>query len=357
VQTFNNCKNLKKVSLPETLTSVKNIFRNCQNLENVIFPDIKDIEAPFENCRIKNITIGKNCKNLTFGSVKCENIEISPDNKVFTSIDGFVYTKDKTKLLNAPRKFNTYKLPNETIYIDNGVFSDAQITSLDLNNVVEIGSSVFENAKVENLIANNLQKVSKKSFRGIDTNNIEIKNLKYIDEAIFANATIKNIILSDNVTTICYGAFMNAKIEKFVCPKQLTLIDSCAFENSTLKEITFNDKLSEIGNEAFVNCLLGAEIYLPNSLKSLGYHAFTYSPDALYFLNKNIEYNDGIDVQGYEVCNNILIKLTSVEKNAYFEGTNLENIEIGTIKPISELIEDGLSFKEANKIYQMLNEK
>ena len=118
-----------------------------------------------------------------------------------------------------------------------------------------------------------------------------------------------------------------------------------------------NEKLTEIGQCAFDGCLKSTEILLPKSLKILHQHAFTYSPDTIYHLNKNLEYLNGINVGNEKVCLNILVSLNENEKDAVFAGTNLEKVELGTLKSLEQLIADGMSFKRANELAKILKEE
>ena len=358
---FSNCFNLETVLFPENLKNIEKSFKNCPNLKKVTIPsNVETLLEPFIDCNVVDFTIGKNVSVFKPGAnFVVDKITVDKDNKTLISKDNLLFIDNKEKLVYAPKKIGKIKLPKETKIIEDKVFSGAQIEELDINQVTNIGVSTFENAEVGILIANSLSKVSNKSFKGLHTNHIEIKNLKYIDEASFEGAAIGDIVLSDDITTICYGAFMNADIKKFVCPKSLTLIDSYAFADSTLEEIVFNDKLTEIGENAFKSCLKKTEIFLPKSLKILNTNAFTYSPDSIYHLNKDIEYINGICFPyAIKECKNILTNLTEEEKEAFYADTNLADKELGTLQSLEELLKDDtISFKEANKLAKLLKSR
>ena len=65
-----------------------------------------------------------------------------------------------------------------------------------------------------------------------------------------------------------------------------------------------------------------------------------------------MEYNDGIDVRNNESCEKIIVPVSEDLKDAYYEGTNLEKVNVTTTTTLSDLITEGLSFKEMNQIFK-----
>ena len=351
---FSNCSSLKEVILPDNLKLIKRSFLNCKNLLSVKIPDnVTEMEEPFIDSHIENFNIGKNVTKINFGSsFSYDKLEIDKGNHNFLEKNNCIFDKLGRILLVAPKKIKTLTLPEEIEYIAAGVFCGAEIETLDLKNATQVGDKAFEDAKIDNLIANKLIKVANNSFKGLHTKNIELGSIIYLSEYMFSNASIGNIKLNENLTTICEGAFFNADIKSFVCPKKLTVIDTGAFENSKLEKIEFNNGLEEIGPDAFKNALMNSRVFLPTSLRVLGKNAFTYSPNSLYKLNKNLEYNDGIDVRNNESCEKIIVPVSEDLKDAYYEGTNLEKVNVTTTTTLSDLITEGLSFKEMNQIFK-----
>ena len=349
---FSNCESLKEVILPSGLKNAKRSFLNCKNLVSVKIPDgVTDIDEMFVDSHIETLHVGKNVQKLALNAdFSYDKLNIDKDNKYFSEKNNCIFADNGHILLIAPKKIKTLVLPEETEYISDGVFKDAEIETLDLSNVSQSGKKAFQNAKIDNLIANKLIKVANKSFEGLHTKNIELGSIVYLSEYMFSNAVIENIKLNEGLTTICEGAFYQTDIKSFVCPKKLTVIDAYAFSNSKLEKITFNDVLEEIGPGAFENALQNTRIFLPNSLRVLGKNAFTYSKDSLYKLNKNLEYNDGINIGNNEECERIIVPVPEDLQVSYYEGTNLEKVKITTITTLSELINAGLSFKEMSQI-------
>ena len=69
-----------------------------------------------------------------------ENINVSPDNPVYKSIDGVLFSKDGKKLIWYPPTKNegkSYTVPNSVKTIASRAFYQAKITEIKLNNNIE----------------------------------------------------------------------------------------------------------------------------------------------------------------------------------------------------------------------------
>lgn len=162
---FYNCKNLKSISFEKgskltTLgydsdgSSYNNccyakptlenyaMFYNCKKLKSVTFPDSLEstrTSAPlFKKCkRLKTVHFGKKFGdgewmedfNFNQAVVNCTSFEkftLSKNNKNYTTSDGVVYSKDKTKIYFYPKnKTNkTFVIPKGVTKIDAGVFKN-----------------------------------------------------------------------------------------------------------------------------------------------------------------------------------------------------------------------------------------
>ena len=128
--TFKSCKALTSVAIPDSVTSIgSEAFRDCYNLESAKIPvgvteikyaaffscqQFKSIEIPdtvttvsdtaFGDCRnLTSITIPKNVTNISprafFCSSKLSNINVAEGNENYSSVDGVLFTKDKTSLV------------------------------------------------------------------------------------------------------------------------------------------------------------------------------------------------------------------------------------------------------------------
>lgn len=80
----------------------------CTNLTSVIIPDsVENIDSrAFGACGITSITIPAGVNRISNRAfLKCSKlteIAVSPDNQTYTSEDGVLYNKEKTKLCICP---------------------------------------------------------------------------------------------------------------------------------------------------------------------------------------------------------------------------------------------------------------
>ena len=91
---FQNAKTLKRIELPSTVTTIsKDAFNTCSSLTEIVIPaSVTTIDATgFQEC------------------AKLEKFTVDKNNTVYSSVDGFLLSKDKKKLVSfPPAKANTY---------------------------------------------------------------------------------------------------------------------------------------------------------------------------------------------------------------------------------------------------------
>lgn len=362
---FSQCENLQEIILPKSLKSTNKSFYELSSLKKVVIPEsVEEMRDEFTLCNFDSLVIGDKVKTLSFGSnFKVKDISVSKKNKNFVLENKMLFSKDKKTLVLASTSIaSKIILPKETEFICDNCFAFANISYLDISNVIDIGKAVFFSATIDTLIANKLLKTSSECFKNAHIKNIELAELTFLDEFLFENAKLDNLKLGDNLTTILSYAFFNAQLKKFVCPKNLQVIHSEAFASSGVEEVKFNEGLLEIGSRAFSNCLQNATIKLPNSLAILAEHAFDYSKMSSYFLPRDMEYINGIKIDdSVSSAPNIFVPVRSDELQAYYAGTNLENLEVSALDSVEELTskaietlaeEDGFSLSSINKFFK-----
>lgn len=103
---FQECNSLVSVTISSGITSVgTNAFRNCSHLEKVFFSDTVS-ELGTTNAYTKSAW-------LFYGCSKLKSIEVDEENTNYTSVDGVLFSKDRTKLLRYPQAKNniSYQIP------------------------------------------------------------------------------------------------------------------------------------------------------------------------------------------------------------------------------------------------------
>lgn len=133
---FADCRSLTSITIPNSVTSIGNeAFSGCSSLTSVNIPD--------------NLTcIGSYafyyCSSLT-------NISVNENNQTYKSIDGNLYTKDGTVLIQYAigKKTTSFDIPDSVTNIGSSAFEDcSSLTSVTIpNSVIGIGSSMFYDCK------------------------------------------------------------------------------------------------------------------------------------------------------------------------------------------------------------------
>ena len=159
---FARCFHLTKVTIPNGVTSIGNsAFSNCTALTEISIPDsLTSIgDTAFANCTALTeisipgslISIGGrvffSCSSLT-------SINVAPENNTYASVDGCVYSKDKTTLLICPGGKTTVNFPASVTSIGDRAFvTCTALKELSIpDSVTSIGNSVFYYSWLEKVI-------------------------------------------------------------------------------------------------------------------------------------------------------------------------------------------------------------
>jgi len=131
---FFNCSKLTEIELPEGLLEIKSwAFAFCENIEKIHFPEsILGISScVFTNCKkLTSVFIPKGLIDLcsdTFSD--CSNLKeiiVDEENLEYSSLDGVLFNKEKTVLVEYPagKKDKNYIVPDTVIGIESAAFID-----------------------------------------------------------------------------------------------------------------------------------------------------------------------------------------------------------------------------------------
>ncbi|MBQ8738926.1 MAG: leucine-rich repeat protein [Clostridia bacterium] len=236
---------ITSVSLPEGITSIdKDMFYGCTALSYVKLPS---------SISYIDVSAFNECPSLL-------GFEVSEENQDFSSVDGILYNKAKTRLKKYPvgRNNNEVSVPNGTHYIEDFAFYRCSyITKCVLpDGVGGVGVSAFEgciNLKSIDL-GNRVDFVGGKAFlecRALESIVFE-HELYSIGSNAFASCTsLKRVELMSNVGEIGYRAFYNCKaLVAFTAHGEVAKKDKNAFEGcDKLNNFTSDDIIVNPGQE------------------------------------------------------------------------------------------------------------
>ena len=257
---FEKHVNLTSVTLPESLTSIGDYaFRKCSNLTSVTLPA--------SLTRIGNEAFS-GCDSLT-------GFLVSAENPAFSSADGALFTKDKTRLMAFPRKkAGTFTFPENVTSIVSGAFCECPFLTAFLvpaeNPTFCSEDGVLFTKNKARLIAYPKSKTG--TFYAVPA------GVKTIDSSAFSECTtLTSVKFPESLTTIGNSAFAGCSgLTDISFPPSLTTVGCDAFRGcSKLTSVTLPASVSQVKSRAFSRCTNLTSVTFPDSLTSIGNSAFS----------------------------------------------------------------------------------
>ncbi|MBR5336808.1 MAG: leucine-rich repeat protein [Lachnospiraceae bacterium] len=385
---FDSCKELKDVTIPNTVTHIgdnafahsglKNIiieeglthigdcsFWDCYNLEGITIPEsVIDIDdGAFSLCKFTEIRIPKNVKTIGVDALFCEkltSIIVDPENEFFSSEEGgYLYDKNKETLLRCPNDIGgSFSIPNTVKTIGNEVFA----YRTGLSNVVfpesitSIGNSAFKGCTgLRNVVLpKNLANIGSNAFQYcsdicitipaslsvVGWHAFQCKNLSVIisegttgicDNSFADCSGLKSILIPNTVKSVGTGAFYGCSgLTDVKLPAKLESIGMSAFANCTgLKNLAIPDSVTIIDKSVFSGCVGLTKISIPDNVKTIGDCAFAGCGLLSEITVSGVE---SIGQLAFENCTSIedisISKVTTIGDGAFRGCTSLKRIII-----------------------------
>jgi hypothetical protein len=142
---FGNCSNLTSVYIPASVTEIGYTAFYSDPFFTSVHPDKPDYSEKMTSVSLIDSDTGiaerlfAVCHGLT-------SISVHPDNTAYADINGVLFNKDKTRLIQYPagRKDENYVIPDSVTTIDDCAFRCCNIISVTIpDSVTEIGSGAF----------------------------------------------------------------------------------------------------------------------------------------------------------------------------------------------------------------------
>ncbi len=248
------------------------------------------------------------CEGLT-------SISVDPNNLNFSSLDGVLYDKEKTKIIRFPyKRTGNFVIPNSVTNIEDSAFENCEgltsitipnsvanigdsafiycegLTSIDIpNSVTDIGNRAFGGCTglTSIVIPNSVTNIGAYAFNycfvSVDPNNLNFSSLEGVLYDKEKTKIIKvpcgktgDFVIPNSVTSIDRYSFCHcSKLTSIVIPNSVTDIGDYAFADcSKVTSIVIPDSVTSIGEGAFVNCEGLTSIDIPDSVTNIGDGAF-----------------------------------------------------------------------------------
>ena len=280
---FSNYKNLEKITIPDTVTSIHSICNDCDNLKEVI--------------------IGSGLTFFGNSFCFCDNIQIidiSPYNLVYESQGNCVIEKETSTLI---RGCSTSIIPDSVITIGYASFEGINnLTEIAIPDSVHyIKSEAFHNCNSLNKISigKNVKEIFDYSFSdciNLSEINFNAINLTYNHKSVY-NHVFLRAGQNNNGITLNIGKDVVALPSNMSCVERNNIdniyanlsvvnfdefclcdtIPFSAFENcKNLTTIKFSNNIKYIESYAFNKCSKLNNLSLPDNLEKIGESAFSY---------------------------------------------------------------------------------
>ena len=301
---FSGCTNLKSFVLPETLERIQGAcFQSLPYLTEFKVPDTVTYignMAISSNPNLTKINLPKSLKaysdngtrtkdddegldpNAIKGNNALKEIVISEENEAFSTTDGILYNKDKSKVLCYPpmKEDKTYTAPSSVTAIEDGAFSGTHLESVDIHAVTSVGEGVFEGCKELTTVnwPTTILDIPASTFRNCEkfTGFTFYDGITSIGDYAFNNTGITEAVLPDSITELGnYSVSANDQLKTLKLPDGLTSIGSYMINNnSAVTSLTLPSKLTSLASRSLSGFNSLKEITLPEGLKTIDYGCF-----------------------------------------------------------------------------------
>ena len=339
---FEDCDGLTKITIPDGVKYIgDHAFYGCTKVTSIELPDsVRFIGAAFDDCRsLTSITIPRDAKFNTFpifrGCTALKNINVDSASKNYTSENGILFSKSKSRLIAYPagKTDSSYVVPSGTKDIWFGAFSDcANLTSVTIpSSVTSIDSDAFRNCS--GLTSINVDKAN--------------KNYSSVNGVLFNKSKTKLILYPIGKTDRSY-----------TIPTGVTEIGSRAFSFcSSLTSVTIPSSVTSIGYDAFYSCSGLTNITIPDSVTSLYRGAFSgtaYAEDKSNWENGALYIGNALVAAKYygddELSGDFWLKEGTriIAENVFFLCDELKSINVSSSNKYFSSI-DGVLYSKDKK--------
>ena len=387
---FNRCESLTQVTIPNSVKSLGDFaFMECHSLTKVTIPySVTSIgNRAFSDCNsLKYLFVPSSVTSMGYapfsGNTSLPDIIVDAGNKKYCSVDGVLFNKSQTELIQYPAgKVGAYTIHEGVKSIGRNAFDGCSgLTSIEIpKSVTDINENAFYHCSGLNSIICNAvvpPTCKEEAFTGVKKNipvyvpegseeaykdatewkdftNIQAYcitgsgqcgpklmwtlscdgELTISGSGEMANwdkqedvpwysqrGSITSLVIESNIKTIGMYAFAGCNITSIVIPSGVTSIGNYAFNGCiALSSVTIPNSVTGIGNRAFNGCSALISVSVSSSVTSIGYNAF-FSCNSLTAIDVDAANPNYCSVDGilFNKAKTELIKYPRAKKGASY---------------------------------------
>ena len=230
-------------------------FKGCTLLTSVTIPDSITEIYPF---------VLDECDSLC-------TINVAANNMNYSSENGVLFDKEKTLLIRYPQKKNdkTYTIPDSVTEINSSAFSGCTLIENVIipDSTTSVGRSAFEECTslISVIIGNGVTYLGDYAFDGC--------------------SSLESVTIGSGIEEVGYDPFAGCnsiKTAKIDSNAAFSLF--CGFDS--LENVVIGENVTAIGKGGLFGCKSLKRVYIPDTVTTIGEHAFGYYMD--YDSNKEV---------------------------------------------------------------------
>ena len=230
-------------------------FKGCTSLTSVTIPDSITEIYPF---------VLDECDSLC-------TINVAANNMNYSSENGVLFDKEKTLLIRYPQKKDdkTYTIPDSVTEINSSAFSGCTLIENVIipDSTTSVGRSAFEECTslISVIIGNGVTYLGDYAFDGC--------------------SSLESVTIGSGIEEVGYDPFAGCnsiKTAKIDSNTAFSLF--CGFDS--LENVVIGENVTAIGKGGLFGCKSLKRVYVPDTVTTIGEHAFGYYMD--YDSNKEV---------------------------------------------------------------------